>query len=37
MTAPNAKEVAQQLGNIELPSDRLQAEIKRFNKKNIVT
>ena len=37
MTAPNAKEVAQQLGNIELLSDKLKAEIKRLNKKNIVT
>ena len=37
MTAPDAKTVAKQLGNIELPSDKLQAEIKRLNKKNIVT
>ncbi len=37
MTTPNAKEVAQQLGKIELPSDKLQAEIKRLNKKNVVT
>jgi DNA transposition AAA+ family ATPase len=37
MTTPNAKEVAQQLGGIELPSDKLQTEIKRLNKKNVVT
>ena len=36
MTAQNAKTVAEQLGNIELPSDKLQEEIKRLNRKNVV-
>ena len=31
MTAQNAKTVAKQLGDIELLSDKLQAEIKRLN------
>ena len=37
MTAQDAKTVAKQLGNIELPRDKLQAEIKRLNRKNIVS
>ena len=37
MTAPNAKEVAQQLGSIESPNDKLKTEIKRLNRKNIVS
>ena len=37
MTTNQSKEVAQQLGELELPSDRLEAEIRRLNKKNIVT
>ena len=36
MTAQDAKTVAQQLGNIELPSDKLQAEIKRLNRRSVV-
>ena len=36
MTAQEAKLVAEQLGKIELPSDKLQAEIKRLNKEQIV-
>ena len=36
MTAQNAKTIAKQLGDIELPSDKLQAEIKRLNRKNVV-
>lgn len=37
MTAQNAKVVAQQLGNLELPSEKLQAEIKRLNRRKVVT
>ncbi|MDJ0632474.1 MAG: TniB family NTP-binding protein [Xenococcaceae cyanobacterium MO_188.B29] len=37
MTAQDAKTVAKQLGTIELPRDKLQAEIKRLNRKNIVS
>jgi DNA transposition AAA+ family ATPase len=37
MKSQNAKLVADQLGNIELPSDQLEAEIRRLNKKNVVT
>ena len=36
MTAPDAKTIAKQLGNIELPGDNIQTEIQRLNKKNIV-
>ncbi len=36
MTAQDAKTVAKKLGDIELPSDKLQAEIKRLNRKNVV-
>ncbi len=36
MTAQNAKTIAKKLGDIELPSDKLQAEIKRLNRKNVV-
>ncbi len=37
MTVNKAKEIAEQLGNLELPSDKLQAEIKRLNRRKIVT
>ena len=33
----SAVRVAQQLGKLELPSYKLQTEIKRLNKKNVVT
>ena len=36
MTVQNAKKVAEQLGNIELPSDKLLAEIERLNSKDVV-
>jgi DNA transposition AAA+ family ATPase len=37
MKLQNAKIVADQLGNIELPSDQLKAEIRRLNRRNVVT
>ena len=36
MTVQNTKKVAEQLGNIELPSDKLQEEIKRLNTKDVI-
>ncbi len=37
MTVDKAKEIARELGDLELPSDKIQAEIKRLNRRKIVS